>query len=255
MAIVQEYFHQGASFLHRADPRFKILAATAFACTVAPDRSLAAPAWGLALGAACLILARLPLLLVAKRLVLVNAFTAFLWLVLPFSTPGAPVWTLGPLAATAEGLRLAACITLKTNAVLCVFIALVATSTVPALGHALHALRVPGKLCHLLLFTYRYVHVIGEEYQRLATAARMRGFTPRSNLHTWRTIGYMAAMVLVRSWDRAERVRQAMVLRGFSGRFHTLAPATASSGDRVFAACMLAALCGLFWIESGYPLP
>lgn len=251
MALVQEYFDQGESFLHKADPRYKLLAAVALACAVAPDRTLAAPAWGLALGAALILWARLPLLLVARRLLVVNAFTAFLWLVLPFSLPGPALFTLGPLTATAAGVRLALCITLKTNAILCTFIALVATSSMPALGAALHALRVPASLCHLLLFTYRYIHVIGEEYLRLATAARMRGFAPRSNLRTWRTYAHMAAMVLVRSWDRAERVHQAMVLRGFTGRFHAIAPATAVRGERLFALGMFAVLCGIIWMERG----
>lgn len=222
MGLPQEKFSQGSSLLHSADPRAKVLIAALLSLVLACNTSVPAAWAGLGLGCALVLAARLPARAVALRLLAVNGFVFFLWLLLPFTFPGDPAFRLGPLVASHNGLALAGMITLKCNAILLALIALVATSPVPDLGYALQALRVPPKLCWLLLLTYRYVFVIGAEYQRMHRAARMRGFVPKNNLHTYRTYANLFAMTLVRSWDRSERVSQAMQLRGFNGRFHSL---------------------------------
>jgi cobalt/nickel transport system permease protein len=60
--------------------------------------------------------------------------------------------------------------------------------------------------------------VIYQEYQKLLRAAHMRCFSPSTNLHTYRTYGYLFGMTLVKSYNRAHRVQQAMLLRGFNGK-------------------------------------
>ena len=59
-----------------------------------------------------------------------------------------------------------------------IVIALVATVPIVTLGQALHDLRLPDKLCHLLLFTYRYLYVFEQEFRRLVLAMKIRGFQP-----------------------------------------------------------------------------
>ena len=100
--------------------------------------------------------------------------------------------------------------------------ALLATMPVATLGHALRNLGLPTKLVYLLMITYRYLFVFEQAYQRLIRAARVRGFTPGTNLHSYRTYAYLAGMLLVRAWSRAERVSNAMKCRGFSGKFYAL---------------------------------
>lgn len=51
---------------------------------------------------------------------------------------------------------------------------------------------------------------------RRGAAARVRA---KTNMHTYRTFGNMLGMVFVHSFDRSVRVYEAMILRGFSGRF------------------------------------
>lgn len=220
--MLEETFASGTSPLHKLDTRCKLVAAAVHALCTALLTTLPAATGVLLFSCMLLVAAQLPLNALIRRFVLVNFFTLLLWCFLPFTTPGETLHTFGPLTATVQGVALATLITLKTNAIIAAFIALAATSGVSATGAALEALRVPRKLTLLFLFTWRYVHVIAEEYQRLATAARIRGFVPGTNLHTYRTTANLAAMVLVRSWERAERVNNAMRLRGFTGTFHSL---------------------------------
>jgi cobalt/nickel transport system permease protein len=208
---------------------------------------------GLALALICLALARLPLKKVFARLLVVNSFIFFLWFVLPLTYPGDAVWRFGPLVATRQGLIYTGLITLKSNAIVIALIALIATVPVIALGQAMHNLRLPDKLCHLLLFTYRYLFVFEQEYHRLVQALKIRGFQPRTNLHTYRTYAYLAAMLLVRSYDRADRVFQAMRCRGFHGVFYSLRTFSWQHRDGIFVAASMLVLMTLFYLEWRLP--
>lgn len=239
--MIDEPLSRGPSPVHRRDPRFRLVACLALSLVAALAVNSGTPLVILAAGLVMTGLARLPLGLVARRFTAVNAFVAFLWLVLPFTTPGTPVTAaFHGIAATREGVALATLITLKANAVFFCVLSLLATIPAPALGGALRAVGVPDKFAFLFLFTYRYLHVIHEEYGRLATAARLRGFAPATSLHAYRTYAALVAMVLVRAYDRSQRVYQAMLLRGFSGRFASLDGFRAGRGDLAFLLAALA---------------
>ena len=255
MSAIQEPFSEGVSLAHRLDPRGKIVVAALFAILIAVANTYAAALAGLALALVYLALARLPLKKVLVRLLVVNSFIVFLWLVLPLTFPGDPVWRLGPLTVTRQGLASTGLITLKSNAIIIALIALIATVPVVTLGQAMHNLKLPDKLCHLLLFTYRYIYVFEQEYRRLVQAMKIRGFRPRTNLHTYRSYAYLAAMLLVRSFDRAERVFEAMRCRGFQGTFYSLKTFTWERRDGVFLTMSLLALAGLFCLEWLQTLP
>ncbi|MCL6621219.1 MAG: cobalt ECF transporter T component CbiQ [Syntrophobacterales bacterium] len=254
MSLIREPFSEGDSLIHRLDPRGKVLVAGTFAVLVAVAASPRTAAAGLGLALLWLALAKLPPRRVAARLLVVNGFVVFLWLVLPLTYPGEVLWRWGWLAATREGLAAAGLITLKSNAILLGLIALAATVPIVDLGQALHRLRLPDKLCHLLLFTYRYLYVFEEEYQRLVTAMKIRGFRPRTDLHTYRSYAYLAAMLLVRSYDRSERVYQAMLCRGFRGRFYSLKEFSWQRRDRIFFTLSGLGLLGVAGVEWLLPL-
>lgn len=244
--MLVESFTEGNSPLHTMDAASKIAAATVFSICTALLTSIPVAGFALATGCLLLLLAKLPSRALLRRLAFINAFIVFLWLTLPLSTAGTPLFHLGSFAVTKEGVDLCILITLKSNAIVSTFIALLATSSVTDIGAGLAKLRVPQKISLLLLFTWRYVHVILEEYKRLSTAATLRGFVPGTNSHTYKTYANLIAMVLVKSWDRAERVNHAMKLRGFNGTFHTLTHAKTNPLDVTFALLIAAAGAGLF---------
>jgi cobalt/nickel transport system permease protein len=253
MSGIQEPFSEGNSLIHRLDPRGKIIIGGLFAVMVAVAKSIPAALAGLMLSLLCLALARLPLKKVIVRLLVVNSFILFLWFVLPLTYPGDAVFTLGPLSATRQGLIFTGLITLKSNAIIIAVMALIATVPVVTLGQAIHDMRFPDKLCHLLLFTYRYLYVFEQEFHRLVQAMKIRGFQPRTNLHTYRSYAYLAAMLLVRSYDRAGRVFQAMLCRGFHGIFYSLRTFSWHRADGVFVLAAMLALGLLLYLEWQMP--
>ncbi len=237
--MIEEPFAVGNSILHRRDARVKIIAAGALTLVVALTGSFLVAAGGL-MGAVLLLLsARLQLSLVVRHLLAVNLFTFFLWLTLPLTYGGDTIMLTSGIRLSLDGLRLCALITLKTNAIAGTLLALLCTSTISSLGHGLESLGLPSKLCFMLLSTYRYIFVIQQEYQRLLRAARMRGFVARTNLHTYKTFSHLLGMTLVKSWTRAQRVQQAMILRGFTGRLIPLQQPPLSGSDYIFLLILL----------------
>lgn len=227
-----EAFSQGGSPLHRAEVRVKLVAFALLVLALAPCRRMETALVGLAVGLALVALARLPLACLARRLALVNLFPLLCVLTLPLGLDDRDaLFQLGAVRFGRAGLNLALLISLKTNAMVLAMLALVATAPLTALGHGLAALGLPDKLCMLLLFTYRYVHVIHGEYLRLRRTAMLRGFVPATSAHCYRTYGNLVGMTLLKSWNRAARVQQAMLLRGFTGRFHSLIAAAPGRGD------------------------
>lgn len=242
------------SFLHRRDPRLRLLLAAVLAVALAPLQHLTSAALGLGLGCGLLLPARPPLRPLLHRLTVVNAFILFLWLVIPWTTPGTPLWQWGFLKASAEGVHLALLATLKSNAVVCAFLALVATMPPSAFGHALERLHCPDKLVFLFLFTGRYIHLLAEEWHTLMTAARLRGFRPCSSMHTYRTLASLLGLLLVRSHERAQRTREAMLLRGFAGRFHSVSRFSITTPDLILTLVLLLCLAGILWTEYAWKL-
>ena len=103
------------------------------------------------------------------------------------------------------------------------------------------------RLIQLALLSYRYLFVLGDELDRLRVALRVRGFRNRASWHSYRTVGHAAGTLLVRGYERADRVSAAMRCRGFDGRFRSLAVFRTRRADvlalALAAACATALVC------------
>jgi cobalt/nickel transport system permease protein len=103
-----------------------------------------------------------------------------------------------------------------------VAIILVAITGFPAICKALEKLGMPKVFAVQLLFLYRYIFVLTDEGVRTARARQLRTFGRRG--FGIRQYGSMIGHLLLRTWDRAERIHMAMLARGFAGEFHTTRP-------------------------------
>jgi cobalt/nickel transport system permease protein len=186
---------------------------------------------------------------VLKNIKLLFYFLILLWIFLPLSIPGEGIFTFGPFSASREGIAQALIISLKSISIVLLIVALLATSTVFSLVHAMGHFRVPKKLLYLSFLSYRYIHVLKAEYLRLRDAMRIRGFKPKTNLHTYKTFGYLIGMLLIRSYERSERIWNAMLCRGFQGRFYLLDHFKIESRDVIFLTVMSLILVGIGWLE------
>jgi cobalt/nickel transport system permease protein len=220
------------SLVSRLDPRWK-LAALLFAAGVATTLHTL-PAAGCALLMALLLalLARLPPRWFLRRLGALAVFLALFTLPLPWILDDSgPAWAFGPLHFSLHGLTVALLLSAKAITIVTLFLVVQATAPLEATLKAAHSLRVPGLLVQLGLLSYRYLFVLADELTRLRIALRVRGYRNRANRHSYRTAGHVAGTLLVRGYERAERVGQAMRCRGFDGQFRSLTAFTTHPSD------------------------
>lgn len=74
----------------------------------------------------------------------------------------------------------------------------------------------------------------------MAAGMRVRGFRKQTDLATLRAVANFLGMLLVRSFERTERVFDAMRARGYRGRFPAPAEPRMQARDLVLAAVWLA---------------
>ncbi len=251
--MIQEPFASGDSAIHQLSPTLRVVAAAAYSFLVALAHGLPTLAVALVFSLLMVLFARLPLGKVLQRFTVVLGFLLLIWAILPWTYKGEILYQFGPLALSRPGVMLCLEISLKSIAILLAMIALVSTMTTARLGHALNRLHLPDKLVYLILITYRYIFVIEQEYQRLMRAVRIRNFSPGTNLHTYRTYAWLLGMLFVRSAERAKRVHQAMVCRGFSGKFYSLLESPRGYRNWVFVILMSLSLLSLAILEISAP--
>lgn len=231
------------------DPRMRIVMTCIFAVVTVALSTIAALLGALTVSLALLAMSRLPVRRTLKRMAMMDSFIIFMLVLLPFSMPGDVMFTLFGFAASWQGLWKAVEIGLTANAVILAVMVMIGTLEPVTLGHALHKLRCPEALVHLMMFTIRYIEVLREEYLRLRAAMKIRGFRPGTNWHTYRSFGYLVGMMLVRAIERSERILSAMKCRGFSGRLLLLQDFTMTRRDHLFAAMLCVVCAGLLYLD------
>lgn len=244
-ADVFDQYQFNQSRIHDLDPRVKVLITVLFILSNAllPDGSW--PAFALAW---LLLLwendqSGLGLGFTLKRSFVALPF-ALVAISAIFSPQGLPLanWDLGfiTLIPTDQGLIRFISILIRSWLSVQAAILLVATTQFPDLLHALEHLRLPRTLTTIIAFLFRYLFVLTNEVFRIlrareARSARLPGVKGGGTL-SWRikTTGSMAGQLFLRSYERSDRIYQAMISRGYAGHIRTLNPHHLRRGDWLF---------------------
>lgn len=94
---------------------------------------------------------------------------------------------------------------------------LTASTGLSQLLWAMRKLGSPDSLNLILSMMYRYTSLLSEEWLRLQRARDSRTVRPLHGRQLYRIYGRQLGLLLLRSWDRAERIHAAMLSRGFTG--------------------------------------
>lgn len=209
-------------FIALFSPSSRLLSTFLFAVVTSTVTRMEGAFVALAFSLVILALAKIPLRIFLKRFFWINVFVLFLWLLTPWMVPGSTLVHLGPLKISKEGIDLCTLITVKVNALFFVFISMVSTLSFSQLAQGLLRLRLPDKIVTLILFTSRGIDVLGEQYTTLKESAALRGFVPKTDLHTYKTYASFIAILFLRASLKSEVLTESMQLRGFNGKIHTL---------------------------------
>lgn len=213
------HFH-GHSSIHRLPAAVKLVGLLSFVVAVVatPAQAVWAFSGYAVILMVLLVLSEVPARFFLTRLAIDLPFVAFA-LLLPFVGEG-PRVDLGPFTVSAAGLlgawNLIAKATLSAGA----SVLLAATTEIPDILAGLSRLRVPAVLVAIASFMIRYLEVVAGEFRRTRIAMAARGYQPRSALD-WKPVAVSAGALFIRSFERGERVYQAMLARGYDGNWRT----------------------------------
>lgn len=238
----------GKTFFSRWDARCKIFSLLLFILFVIITDNLVALLIQLAFALFVFVFSRMPAGVLLRRVAAVIPFLSFLaFFLIILSPPGRSKISVvfepfGPIILNRDALITSARICLKTITVVSVMPLMIDTSPYAETILALRSIGVPESIAQLLLLAYRYIFVFRDEALRMHRAMVLRGFTPRSDLRTAKISGNFVAMIFVRSYERTQRIRDAMIARGYRGKMPHMVSFRMSFGDVAIA---------LMWVFAG----
>jgi cobalt/nickel transport system permease protein len=218
---------QGASLFHTWAPAVKIGTLLLCCFLIASLRSLLWSGVALAVALLAVHLTQIPWQRSLRRLAAMSGFLLMFLVILPFTSPLHPDDTvlLFPLLHSWpfrwKGFLLALTVILKATSVALLMEPMLATSSLSRTLQGFSALGLPPVLTQMVLLCHRYLFVFQQEITRMQRSVRVRGFVPGTNLATMRTMGNCFGMLFIRSFERTERVHEAMLCRGYQGALPT----------------------------------
>jgi len=207
----------GDTAVHRLDPRAKVLATIIFIVTVVSfgkyDLSALFPYF--IFPAVMISAGNLPARYIIKKVLLLTPFVLLIGIFNPVFDREVLV-RLGPLDISGGWVSCAS-IVVRTMLTLGAALVLVGITGFPAICGALERMGMPNAFAVQLLFLYRYIFVLTEEGARTSRARELRTFGKKGL--SIKTFGSLVGHLLLRTWQRAERIHMAMLARGFNGEF------------------------------------
>lgn len=100
---------------------------------------------------------------------------------------------------------------------------------------------MPRLITTIISFMYRYIFTLVGQVQKLEQARIARSYG-RRGLYQMRAVGNMLGSLFVNTYERGERIYQAMLARGYHGHTHTPRHFRAGINDVVFAVFFLVSL-------------
>lgn len=217
--------------IHRVDPRAKVITTLVFiVCVVSFGKYEVLQLLPFVLFP--LVLASegdLPFDYLAKRLLVAAPFAIFVGMFNPLidrtlvSVGGVEI-AMGWISYASIMIRF-----LLTTAAALV---LVCTTGMNDVCLAIDRMGAPDVFATQLLFLYRYIFVLAEEALTMSRARSLRSFGRRGL--GFRSYSQILGHLLLRTYGRAQRVYDAMLCRGFTGRIRTLRTLRFRSSDWAF---------------------
>jgi len=241
MTFDEEYYNIGLldrlsyrdTFVHRLDPRIKLIVTILFLFTVVSFSKYEVFALlpFFLYPVLLMTIGEIPLLFIIKKIALVAPFAVFIGIFNPLLDSGQVL--LAPGVSVSAGWLSFLSILVKFVLTVSTALLLIATTSFPGVCHALRQLGAPSLFVSQLLFLYRYIFVLLEETMRIVRARDMRSYGRRGT--GIRVFIRLAGILFLRTIERAERVYYAMLSRGFQGDMPSLRRFRITGADLAFA--------------------
>ncbi len=203
---------------HRLTGRSRVICAVLFVFATALTPNGHFLTWTVYAGGLLVLipLSRLTLPILIRRVAVEFTFISAILLGTLFNSAGEVIWSWGWLKITDLGLTVLTSVFTKALLSLLTLNILVLTTSAPMLLNALAALKVPPLLIAILHSMYQYLNLLIDEFNSMQRAALSRNLTSRAQWHRL-VIGNMIGSLFIRTYERGDRIHQAMLARGYTG--------------------------------------
>jgi cobalt/nickel transport system permease protein len=119
---------------------------------------------------------------------------------------------------------------------------------IPTFLQVLAELRFPAIFVELLMFTLRFMEVFRGEVRQMLLSLRSRGFSTGKWLQVkkYRVLGGLLGSLLLRSFQRSERIYLGMLSKGYKGERKPMKPEFVPCVEWLHCAIWVGSLCCLF---------
>ncbi|MGK7942914.1 MAG: cobalt ECF transporter T component CbiQ, partial [Microcystaceae cyanobacterium] len=167
------------------------------------------------------VLSRLPFNFWLTRLRYPGLFIIAVVFFLPFASGETVIFQWGMFSLKQEGVDAVILITSRFLSILTVTLVLLGTAPFLNTIKALRSLGLPWIMIDMMLLTYRYLEEFGDMLQQMQRSIHLKGFRLRKlNKRNLRIVAQLMGTLIIRSYERSQRVYQAMILRGYSYAHH-----------------------------------
>src|SRR4030065_1640779 len=209
-------------FIHRLDPRTKLCATAFFIVMVVsfPKYELSGLLPFMLFPVLLFSIGDIPVKFIMKKVLLVSSFAFFIGIFNPL-LDRQPMYIFYGVTLSGGWVSFLS-VMLKLFLTITSALLLIATTSFPGICHALRKFGIPDIFISQLLFLYRYIFVLVEEAMKVVRARDMRSFGNRGK--GMKAFTGIIGTLFLRTVERAERIYQAMLSRGFSGALHATKP-------------------------------
>lgn len=208
-----------SSSLHRWDPRLKFIGFFILIFAIAFIQNIQLMPFVLLVSIVYFLLSKIPFSFLITRLRYPGIFLLMVAIIFPFFSGLTVLYQIGFVKIYSEGLIAFLLIASKFVSIMIFAVLLFGTSSVLSTIRALQQLRFPHILVDMLLMTYRYLFEISNDFRKMQLAMRMKNFhATHLNFHTLNQLAALAGTMLIRSYEKSEKIYKAMILRGYASQ-------------------------------------
>jgi cobalt/nickel transport system permease protein len=219
-----EEYTEGHSALHRLDARIKLIAAivTIFCIVFLTHWYLPLLFFGVCFG--LVIYSRASLKVYLRRLLIPISLIAFIGVIMPF-TYGSTIIARVPyltLPVYSQGIYFGVLVFTRCISAVSVLNLLILVTPLTTVMDSFSWFRVPAVIVDTTLLMFRYIGILSEESTRMyrAQASRCGHSKSVGYFKKLSNYGNIAGSLLVRAFDRSVKVGNAMVSRGYTGKYN-----------------------------------
>lgn len=219
--LITYYSEKGNTIFSRISPWTKAFMLILIIFLVTVSKSLVLLALVYALAVAIYWMAELPVKKLFQWYLLPVIFVFSLVLILMWSEPGTPLFSIPGLnlTLTDHGLILVLMLTLKSLISVTYSLFFLMTTRYNHFSAMIYKI-FPSPIDQIFLMSYRFVFITMKMIDSMLKALRSRGGGLIKSMRKQGSLfAEIFALTLIRSYDRADRVNKAMESRGFSGKY------------------------------------